>query len=339
MLAEIVTYSPSLTLPLTRACINRCLYCGYRAEGDGLLGLNSFQKIMKKAHQEKVSEILILSGEKADRAPRVRRDLDRLGMDSLVSWAVELCNVILNEGLLPHVNIGTLDVGSLSELREVSASMGLMIEGVNAEVNARINPGKDLRERIRTIEAAGELQIPFTTGILLGVGENQNDRLASVLEIERIQREYGHIQEVILQKYVPNKRSRLALQEVPVEEMKELILFCKVRLPGVSIQVPPNLDSHWEEWMSLGADDLGGIGSAKDFVNPERPWPKIDDIEQKVVRAGRRLRKRLPIYPRFFRAGWYSERVGKVLTEWIEGNHEYSCYTQRSIQGQNSLAR
>jgi FO synthase subunit 1 len=338
MSSETVTYSPSLTLPLTRACINQCLYCGYRKIGDGLLALTTIHEIVKKAHQEKVSEILILSGEKADQTPEVRRDLDRLGMDSLVSWAKKICDYLLDESLLPHMNIGTLDPGSLEQLKDVSASMGLMIEGVNSKVNARINPGKDLQERIRTIEIAGKLRIPFTTGILLGVGENQRDRLMSILEIERIQREYGHIQEVILQNYVPNRQSQLTSQEVLLEEMREIILFCKIHLPGISMQIPPNLDPHWEEWVSLGVDDLGGIGSGKDFVNPERPWPKIGDIEQKVARAGRRLIKRLPIYPRFFRAGWYSERVAKVLTYWVEGNNEYSYYTQRGVQGQNPLA-
>ena len=338
MTAKIVTYSPSLTIPLTRACINQCLYCGYRKEGGGLIAMSTIKEIVKKAHQEKVSEILILSGEKADRTPRVRKDLDRLGMASLASWVKNVCEYLLDEGLLPHVNLGTLDAGSLSELREVSASMGLMIEGVNSKVNARIHPGKDLQERIRTIETAGELRIPFTTGILLGVGENHNDRLTSLLAIERIQKRYGHIQEVILQKYVPNSQSRLAPQEISLEEMREIVLFCKIHLPGVSMQIPPNLDPSWEEWVSLGTDDLGGIGSSKDFVNPESPWPGVDEIILKVVRAGGRVRKRLPIYSQFYWAGWYSKRVAKVLTHWIEGNNEYSYYSQRSVQGQSPLA-
>jgi len=338
MATKIVTYSPSLTIPLTRACINHCLYCGYWKDGDGLLAVSTVNEIVKRAHQENVSEILILSGEKADQTPGVRGDLDHLGMDSLVSWTKKVCEYLLDEGLLPHVNIGTLDAGSLVQLKEVSASMGLMIEGVNFEVNARIHPGKDLKERIRTIETAGKLRIPFTTGILLGIGENQSDRLTSILAIERIQKEYGHIQEVILQKYVPNGQSRLTSQEISLEEMREIVLFCKIHLPGVSIQIPPNLDPYWEELVSLGADDLGGIGSGKDFVNPESPWPEVDEITQKVARAGGRLRKRLPIYSQFYRAGWYSERVAKVLTHWIEGNNEYSYYSQGGVQGQSPLA-
>lgn len=338
MTTKIVTYSPSLTIPLTRACINHCLYCGYRKEGDGLIAMSTIKNIVKKAHQEKISEILILSGEKADQTPEVCRDLDRLGMDSLVSWVKKLCDYLLDEGLLPHVNIGTLDAGSLEQLREVSASMGLMIEGVNSKANARIHPGKDLQERIRTIETAGKLRILFTTGILLGVGETQVDRLTSIIAIEEIQKRYGHIQEVILQKYVSNGKSRLAPQEVSMEEMREMISFCKIRLPGVSVQIPPNLDPYWEEWVSLGADDLGGIGSGKDFVNPESLWPEVDEITQKVARAGGRLRKRLPIYSQFYWAGWYSKKVGEVLTHWIEGNNEYSYYSQRGFQGQGPFS-
>jgi len=209
-----VTYSPNLTIPLTRSCINQCLYCGYRKEGDGLLPESAIRDVVRRAHQERVSEILILSGEKADNVPEVLRDLTRLGMESLISWTIKICRDVLDEGLLPHVNVGTMDSASLEQLKEVSASMGLMIEGVNPAVNARIHPGKNLQERIRTIETAGQLRIPFTTGILLGVGESQDDRLASILAIEEIQRKYGHIQEVILQRYVANYQSCLEPQEI-----------------------------------------------------------------------------------------------------------------------------
>jgi len=116
------------------------------------------------------------------------------------------------------------------------------------------------------------------------------------------------------------------------------VLFCKSHLPDVSIQVPPNLEPYWEGLVSLGVNDLGGIGSGKDFVNPESPWPEIDEMIQKVARAGGRLRKRLPLYPHFYRAGWYSERVAKVLIHWIKGDNEYSYYSQGGIQGQGPLA-
>ncbi|MFB3886255.1 MAG: 7,8-didemethyl-8-hydroxy-5-deazariboflavin synthase subunit CofG [Thermodesulfobacteriota bacterium] len=338
MAVENVTYSPSLTLPLTRACINHCLYCGFRKDGDGLLSRDAIERIVAKAHQENVSEILILSGEKADRTPEVRGDLNRLGRDSLVSWAKEVCGYLLDEGLLPHVNIGTLDTRSLTELKEVSASLGLMMEGTNLDVNMRIHPGKSLQERIRTIETAGRLRIPFTTGILLGVGETQRDRFTSILEIEQIQKQYGHIQEVILQRYIANSESRVIPGEIGLGEMKELVLFCRNHLPDVSIQIPPNLEPYWEELVSLGANDLGGIGRGKDLVNPESPWPEVDEITKKVARAGSMLRKRLPIYPHFYKAGWYSRRVAKVLTRWIEGDDEYNDYSKRGFQRQNPLS-
>jgi FO synthase subunit 1 len=259
-------------------------------------------------------------------------------MDSFVSWTKEVCEYLLDEGLLPHVNIGTLDGVSLVELKEVSASLGLMMEGTNLDVNMRIHPDKDLQERVRTIETAGRLRIPFTTGILLGVGETQKDRFTSILAIEQLQKKYGHIQEVILQRYIANSESRVIPCEIGLGEMKELVLFCKNHLPDVSIQIPPNLEPYWEELVSLGVNDLGGIGSGKDFVNPECPWPEVDEITQKVARAGGRLRKRLPIYPHFYKAGWYSKRVAKILTRWIEGDNEYSYYSKRGFQGQSPLS-
>jgi FO synthase subunit 1 len=327
-----------MTLPLTRACINQCLYCGYRREGEGLLPEKTLRDIVRRAREGGVSEVLILSGEKADSTPEVQRDLARLGMNSLVSWARKVCKEILDQGLLPHVNVGTLDAESLEQLRNVSASMGLMLEGVNPEVNSRIHPGKDLPERIKTIEAAGELKIPFTTGILMGVGESQEDRLRSIQVLERVQKEYGHLQEVILQRYSANQESRLVPGEIPFEEIREVVFFCKTHLPGVSIQVPPNLEPYWEALLAAGVNDLGGMGPGPDLVNPEHPWPEVEVIAGKVARRGGVLKKRLPIYLQYYKKGWFSEKLRSVLEAWIEGNDEYNYYSQGSAPGKKALS-
>jgi 7,8-didemethyl-8-hydroxy-5-deazariboflavin synthase CofG subunit len=322
-----ITYSPSLTVPLTRACVNRCRYCGYRVEGDGLLPMDRIRAIVRQAHQEGISEILILSGEKSDLTPGVRRDLDALGMDSLVSWTVTVCDYLLGETLLPHVNVGTLDPLSLERIRDVSASMGLMIEGINPEVNRLIHPEKRLEERIETLESAGKLKIPFTTGILMGTGESQQDRLASIRLIERIHGAYGHLQEIILQRVVPHPPSRFVAHDITGPELEELIAFSRSLLPEVSIQIPPNLEPHWEDCLSSGANDLGGIGSGGDHVNPGSPWPELSLLAEHVAALRCRLVKRLPLYPGFYRAGWYSENVGKVLRYWIEDDDAYPGYS------------
>ncbi len=332
-----VTYSPSFTIPLTRACINHCLYCSYRKDGDGLLSMSAIKRIARKAHQEKAPEILILSGERPDEIPRVQRDLDLLGEDSFISWTVRVCKYLLDEYLIPHVNIGTLDAISLERLRDVTASMGLMIEGVNPDINARIHPGKDLGKRFQTLEWAGKLKIPFTTGILIGTGENQKDRLDSILALERIQRKYGNIQEIILQKYVANGRSRLRQRTISLDDIKEIVDFCKSRLPGVSIQIPPNLDRDWAKFIAMGVNDLGGVSSGKDFVNPRNPWPKIEVIAKEIDKAGAALKKRLPIYPNFYELGWYSDRVRRVLLHWIKENDEYAYYSKRGVTRKRSL--
>ena len=338
MASRIITYCPSATLPLTRSCVNRCLYCGYRKDNDGIISFRAIRKIVEKAHQEGILEILVLSGERADEVSCVREDLDRLGMDSFVSWAVSVCEYLLTESLLPHVNIGTLDITSLKRLRNVSASMGLMIEGVNPRVNALIHPGKDLQKRFETLESAGRLKIPFTTGMLMGTGENQQDRIDCIRAIERIHNKYGHIQEIILQKYIPNHRSQLPPKRVSLSEMKELVCFSKYRLPEVSIQIPPNIDQNWTKLVAFGVDDLGGIGNGVDVINPGNPWPDINTLEQDAVEAGAILKKRLSIYHRFYRLGWYAERIENVLTGLIEGKDEYAYYSQRGGSRQRSLS-
>ena len=332
-----VTYSPSLTIPLTRACTNRCLYCGYRREGEGLLSEIAIRDALSRGHREGVSEILILSGEGAERIPEVRRDLEEKGMTSFVPWVIKICEIVLDAGLLPHVNIGPVDAASLDRLKEVSASMGLMIEGINPDVNTRIHPGKDISERLRMIESAGKLKIPFTSGILMGLGEKQKDRLDSILALARIHSKYGHLQEVILQRYVPNPQSRVRAEQISFEELEEIILFCRAHLPEVSIQVPPNIERYWKELIHLGANDLGGMGSGGDLINPGHPWPQIEQVSEELARKGYGLKKRFPIYERFYRKGWYSRPVGVVLEDWIGKDDEYKYYAEEGLSGDKTL--
>ena len=331
MKVKTITYSPSLTIPLTRACINQCLYCGYRRSGEGLYPVSAINKIIEKAYNEGIPEILILAGEKADKIHEVRNDLDLLGMNSFVSWTKNVCEYLLYNNLLPHVNIGPLNIESLRKLKGLVASMGLMIEGINPVLNAKIHPGKNLQERFKTIDAAGKLKIPFTTGILIGTGEKQRDRLASILAVSQIQKNYGHIQEFIIQKYVTNEFSCLPSCKISFDEMIEIIDFCKKHLPNVYLQVPPNIEKKWEKLLRLGIDDLGGLGNGVDLINPEKPWPDVQIISNKLKKLGLLLKKRLPIYPMFYFKGWYSKRVGKVVSYWIEKENEYKYYSDPSI--------
>jgi len=324
-----ITYSLSTTIALTHACFNRCLYCNFRKEGGGLLQFEEIRKTAEWARKDKRSEVLVISGENADQVVSVRRDLRLLGLDSMVQWTKRVCEYILEQDLLPHVNIGVLDFSGLNELKEVSASMGLMMEGDYGSLGYRIHPQKSFSMRIQNLEWAGLLKIPFTTGILFGLGETQEDRIRSLQAIINCYRTYRHVQEIILQNFVPNRsNSCIPIREVSKEEIKEMIELCKEEMPDVSLQVPPNLNSKWRELLDLGINDLGGISENGDLVNPENPWPSIREIVRILNDKNYHLKKRLPIYPNYYQRGWYSKEVGRVIEKWIRSGNEYQYYTQ-----------
>ncbi|GAJ10038.1 unnamed protein product, partial [marine sediment metagenome] len=179
---------------------------------------------------------------------------------------------------------------------------------------------------IQNLEWAGQLQIPFTTGILIGLGESQKDRIRSIQAIVNCSKSYDHVQEIILQNYVPNRSSHIPAQEISSGELKEIIDLVKEESPDISLQVPPNLNPDWLDLLPLGFSDLGGI-SQIDHVNPESPWPSVKNMTEIMKEKKCHLRKRLPIYPEYYRRGWYSEKVGRVIEKWVQ-NDEYPYYTQ-----------
>jgi FO synthase subunit 1 len=245
----------------------------------------------------------------------------------MVQWTKRVCDYLLGLGLLPHINIGLLDFASLRYLKEVSASMGLMIEGDYGKLSNRIQPQKNFQERLKNLEWAGKLQIPFTTGILMGLGESQRDRIRSIEAILACAKAYGHVQEIILQNYALNLNSTIPACGIPHGELKELITLCKDEAPEISIQIPPNLYPDWPNLLALGVNDLGGI-SQQDVVNSQSPWPPISEIAGILEKKKYTLRKRLPLYVGYYRRGWYSERVGAVIEKWIQAEDEYRYYAQ-----------
>jgi len=322
------TYSPSLTLTLTRACANKCLYCGFRAEGAGLISFEEIEAIVHRAHQENVSEVLVMSGEKSGRTTAVRDDLQALGVASVPEFAKMICTYLLDCDLLPHVNIGLLHRAEMAELKEVVTSMGLMMEGDYGTLGSLVHPGKDFHSRLENLSWAGELGIPFTTGILMGLGETREDRLASIAAIARVAEEWGHVQEIILQPYVPNSRSSYSASQVGYEEIKALVAYCRERVPEIHLQLPINLFSNYLEILELGFDDLGGISRNGDLINPEHAWPSITDLESRLDTRAWRLKKRLPVYREFYRAGWCPSRVAEVVETWAVKDESYQYYLQ-----------
>lgn len=316
---KIVSYSNNIFIPVTNLCRNKCSYCGFRREPGNGAWIMPPEEVLELAERGKkvgCSEALITLGERPEVHEMMRERLDALGYHSTVNYLEDLSRKILNLGLLPHINAGILNEEELNRLSKWSASMGLMLEcAVELPVHAQ-SPGKDPKLRLEMIKKAGELKIPFTTGILLGIGESWKERVKSLLKIRKIQKEYEHIQEIIIQPFVPKKGTPMEDEPTPQRsEILSTLLVAKSIFPDMNIQVPPNLTQGFSDFLLLGANDLGGISTVTpDFINPENPWPNIGKLESKIKEVGLELRERLPIYPEFTkRDGFMSPEVKKVV--------------------------
>ena len=299
-----ITYSPAYTIVPTYECFNRCTYCNFRTDPgqSEWLSLSDAEKILRKLQSQNVIEVLILSGEVHPQHPLRFAWFDRIFL---------LCKVALLMGFLPHTNAGILTFDEMAKLKEVNVSMGLMLEQVTPallETVHRNAPSKIPEVRSQQLVWAGELQIPFTTGLLLGIGESDRDRIDTLEEIARIHDRFGHIQEVILQPYSPGQKESLSQSAFSPEQLIELIEVARGILPdSIAIQIPPNLvPNDLIACLEAGATDVGGI-SPHDEVNPDYPHPKASDLEALLQPNGFDLVQRLPIYPQY--DDWLPERL------------------------------
>lgn len=317
-----ITFSKNIFIPVTNICRNGCEYCGFRARSPDdayLISVKEFLALIKD--NGAATEALFTAGEKpelAKLAPFFKQKILDYGYSSLIEYTKELCKLAIKHGLLPHCNLGVLNREELKELQELNASMGLMLETV-AEVRAHKNsPGKVPVERLKMIAAAGELKIPFTTGLLIGIGEKPVDHLRSLQAIKSLHDKYGHIQEVIIQPFIPKPFTPMWNKRPPsFEELRKVVRAARAILPEeIAIQVPPNLISP-KELIELGASDMGGISEkTPDYINPELPWPREEELRRIV--APYELRERLPIYPRFIKKGWYSKELSMLIEKYAD---------------------
>ncbi len=307
---KVITYSTNVFLPITNLCRNRCSYCGFRKDQDEAWFLSP-EEIVRLAELGKelgCSEALITLGEKPEVHEVAREKLEEFGYSSTIEYLEDLCKRILAIGLLPHTNAGVLEERELKRLRRYNASMGLMLECIADLPAHALSPGKRPLTRFRVIETAGKLRIPFTTGVLVGIGETPQARVESILAIRDIHRKYGHIQEIIIQPFVPHPRTPMENYPTPAEsDFFWVVQKARSIVPEMSIQVPPNLLTRWgpieevvREAVWAGANDFGGISPfTPDFINPSHPWPSMEELENAVRACGFILRERLPIYPEY----------------------------------------
>ncbi len=291
-----LTFSRSYTLDVTYRCYRRCGYCEYRQDHGDLISWEEVDRRLQEAASLGCRELLIMSGEQPWRLP----DLGLAGEPEFVDRVVEICRRAMGRGLLPHTNVGLLSRESLEALRPWNASMGLMLETATDRIPAHaMGGGKRFEERLRHLNDAGELRIPFTTGILVGIGETRADRARALTSIGDSHRQHGHIQEVIVQNFVPKPGTPMAASEAPTwETIREAVEMARQLLPAdVTVQVPPNLNfAEWPQLVEAGARDLGGISADGDSVSPAQPWPQEQELVTKAASLGYRLQERLPVY-------------------------------------------
>ncbi|HEY2195001.1 MAG TPA: 7,8-didemethyl-8-hydroxy-5-deazariboflavin synthase CofG [Actinomycetospora sp.] len=322
----VVTYSPKVFVPLTRLCRDRCHYCTFATVPGRLpaayLELDEVLDIAREGAAQGCTEVLFTLGDRPEARWRAARDwLDARGYASTIDYVRAGAQAVLSEtGLLPHLNPGVMSPDELAALRPVAPSMGMMLESTSSLLVAPGgahfgSPDKDPGVRLRALADAGRARVPFTSGILVGFGETLRDRAESLLALARLAERYGHLQEVIVQNF--RAKPDTAMRDEPDAEFDEFVAAVAVArlvMPlGVSVQAPPNLagelgegdtadSAHRDQTLLLrsGIDDWGGVSPVTpDHVNPERPWPGLDDLARVTAEAGFALRPRLTVYPRY----------------------------------------
>ena len=314
---EVVTCSHSLTFIPTYSCLFACGYCAF-ARPTPLASLEEAASCFVRGKQAGCHEALIMSGEGVMAFPRLRATLAAWGFRDYHDYLAAVCRLALEQGLLPHINIGNQTEEEFRRLRPVCVSMGMMLETTSRELLRQPAhqhaPGKAPHLRLATLAAAGRAQVPFTTGLLIGIGETPADREASLEAIAELHHQYGHIQEVILQPFVPHPGTAMADWTGPdVPTLAAVVRLARAILPSdVVIQIPPNLvpeAADRRELVLAGARDLGGISPEPDQINPDAPWLAPARYAAELAAWGFVLRPRLAVYPRFQTRAWLDTAV------------------------------
>jgi FO synthase len=308
-----LTVSRNVFIPLTNLCRNRCAYCTFavdpRSPRAHTYALDEVRRHSARAREAGCREALFCLGDKPEIAYRgYRAWLREEGYESTPAYLVDACAVAFEEGLFPHSNAGVLTRDELERLRPVNASMGLMLETTSTRLRQRgeahyYAPDKEPALRIATTAHAGELRIPFTSGLLIGIGENCEERVDTLFAIRELQERGGHVQEVIVQNFHPKADTAMASWRTPADElMAGTVAIARLVLGAqMNLQAPPNLSpSALELLVRSGINDWGGVSPVSiDFINPEAPWPELDELRARTEAAGYALRERLAVYPEY----------------------------------------
>jgi 7,8-didemethyl-8-hydroxy-5-deazariboflavin synthase CofG subunit len=328
----VITYSRKVFIPLTNLCRDYCGYCTYRRDpgepGAHTMTPDEVLSIAEAGEKLGCTEALFSLGDRPEALfPEMRETLGKLGYRSTLHYLEAMCELVLRETrLLPHANPGLLSANWIERLRQSNPSLGLMLESTSSNLAvahpADRTPDKLPALRLKTIEDAGRLGVPFTTGILIGIGETMEDRVESLLAIKRLHEQYGHVQEVIIQNFrVKPPIPMAAWPEPDTGDMLRTLAVARLLLREMNLQAPPNLtEKGYEKLLAGGINDWGGVSPlTPDYINPEAPWPHLLDLQRRTEAAGQRLKQRLPVYPEFIasvvaRGGMLGERLRTAAT-------------------------
>ena len=328
---KILTYSKNVFVPVTQICRNHCGYCTFKYEpGQGPLFMTPEEVIdlAKKGSQLGCTELLFVTGDKPElKYPIYKEALQKLGYETTADYLIALGEAGLKEGIFPHTNLGLATSEELQGFRASNPSMGLMLENISprllqkGEAHYRC-PDKVPKQRMKTMELAGEHRIPWTSGILVGIGETWEERIDSLIALRELGDKYGHLQEIIIQNFSPKQGIRMEKNPPPdfVDMLKLVAISRLVFGEGMNLQIPPNLNPEtYPHFIHAGINDLGGVSPVTiDYVNPEAPWPKLELMQDMVEELGFTLRERLPVYPEFIDNEFIDEYVLERVTNFVD---------------------
>ena len=340
---KVITYSKKVFIPLTELCRDVCHYCTFAKAPKKLdapyLEPDQVLEIAEQGKEQFVKEALFTLGEKPEMRYQVAKDhLQKLGFETTIEYLGSMSKLVYEEtGLLPHLNPGNMTLLEMEKLREYSVSMGIMLESSSERLCGKGgphfgSPDKQPATRLQTMKNAGKLRIPITTGILIGIGETIEERIQSLLDIKNLHKEYGHIQEVIIQNFIPKENTRMK-KHSPASKEDLLWTLSAARIifgKDMNIQCPPNLNSDYlDQILDCGINDWGGVSPITiDHVNPESPWPQIEQLEKITNNKGMELVERLAIYPEYIEdQSWYDKNLHSGILE-LSDSSRYGRHDQ-----------
>ncbi len=326
-----LSYSKNIFVPLTRLCRDRCAYCTFKIEpGDAelFLTVDEVKELAEKGAALGCTELLFVLGDKPElKYKEYREALNAIGYKTTADYLIDVCKETLMDTLYPHSNLGLSTPEELAALRETNPSMGLMLENISDRLlkKGQAHHGcadKVPKLRMQTMEYAGELRIPWTSGILVGIGETWEERIDSFYALKDLNAEYGHIQEIIVQNFSP--KDGIVMEKFPpptfVDMLKTVAISRLIFGKDMNIQIPPNLNySSYSLYLLAGINDLGGVSPLTiDFVNPECPWPQVNSMTDEVEGLGFELRERLPVYPEFINDEFIDGKVLNLINNHVD---------------------